>query len=290
MPRPALSASRGMDVIDFLAAMPGSAMTLSQIARGIDVNLASCHAVLNGLAERGYLTRDGKTYSLGPALVAMGHAALRAQGVIVRAQAAAEAIGREHGVPVSLTRVIGDEIIGVFSIPGPDGIGKGVRPGDRLPLMPPVGAPFLAWSSEQAIADWIARRGGAIDEAVIGGWRHALELVRRRGYQVLLRSPVGRSLPKLMSEFAAGKHAANYKEQIVAFFESTDESHKPVEAIEAATLYDVILIAVPIFDAAGDAVYNLCIGDLPEKISGAKIEDYAESLMRNCVEIMRGGR
>jgi DNA-binding IclR family transcriptional regulator len=81
MVRPALSAARGLDVIDLLCASPARSFTLSEIARGTGVNVSSCHSVLNVLVERGYLLRDPqlKTYTLGPLLFAAGQAALASQ-------------------------------------------------------------------------------------------------------------------------------------------------------------------------------------------------------------------
>ena len=76
-----------IDAIDLLAAFPERTFTLSEIARAAKINIASCHAVMNALIDRGYLTRRGdqRTYSLGPALMAIGAAALKSQPLIARA-------------------------------------------------------------------------------------------------------------------------------------------------------------------------------------------------------------
>jgi len=264
---------------------------MSEIARAIGVNLASCHAILNELTERGYLARNPtlKTYMLGPALVAMGNAALRNQSLIARAQQAAEALSREHGVTVTLARAIGAEVVGIFAVAGPEGLGVGVRPGFRLPLMPPIGAPYLAWSSEKAIEEWIARRPHEVDGKMVERWRSALALVRQRGYQVLLRSATSSYFPKLVSELSAGQNVSNYKNRIVDYFESDDQSHRQPSELSPEGFYDVILIAAPIFDQQGNVLYNLCIGELAGTVTGETIQKYAESLLRTCVKIMRDG-
>src|SRR5689334_18817876 len=71
MARPALSATRGIEILDLLAAFPTQAFTLSEIARASGINVSSCHSVLNALLVRGYLSHGAspKTYVLGPALV-----------------------------------------------------------------------------------------------------------------------------------------------------------------------------------------------------------------------------
>ena len=87
MARPALSASRTTAVLDLLTAFPGRAFTMAEIVRATKINVASCHAVLAALTSRGYLTRlPQKTYVLGPALIAVGHASRLSQPLVARAQ------------------------------------------------------------------------------------------------------------------------------------------------------------------------------------------------------------
>src|SRR4029077_18145721 len=88
--RPALSAARSSEIIDFLASFPERGFTLSEIVRATKINVASCHAVLATLTDCGYLTRcpNERTYTLGRALVAIGQAALKSQPLIARAQEA----------------------------------------------------------------------------------------------------------------------------------------------------------------------------------------------------------
>jgi DNA-binding IclR family transcriptional regulator len=288
MSRPALAASRSFDIISFLGQVPGGAFTLSQISRAVGINAASCHAILNELADRGYLARNAalKSFMLGPSLVAMGNAALLSQPSVALARTIAEDIAREHGVPVGLTRLIGNEVLGIFEIPGDGKAGFGVYPGLRIPLAPPVGAPFLAWASDQAVSAWIGRKEG-IDSKGVARLHDALALVRKRGFQVLLRSPSSAYFPKLISELASGRDRSDSKGRLVNLFNSIDDSLIQLEAMDDETLYDVTLVAAPIFDRAGNAVYNLCIGDLAAKITGGMIQQHAERLLRACVRIMR---
>jgi DNA-binding IclR family transcriptional regulator len=286
--RPALSASRSLDVIDFLAALPGTSFTMSQIARAINVNVATCHAILNELTARGYLSRSAtqKSYTLGPALIGIGNAALKSQGLIERAKVLAEALSREHGVPVALTRLIGEEVVGIFAIPGLGGGRNAARPGVRLPLMAPVGAPFIAWSSRDRIDEWIGRRPDSPDHETVERWHRELERLRGRGFQVLLRSPASGYFPKLLADLAGGEVVADYKNYIVEYVEASDGTMHQLEEIEPGRMYDVMLIAAPIFDQGGQAVYNLCIGDLADQISGETIQELADRLLGACVQIM----
>jgi DNA-binding IclR family transcriptional regulator len=290
--RPALSTSRGLDVIDLLAAFPGRAFTLSEIARAARINIASCHAVLNALVERGYLSRspNQRAYVLGPALIAAGEAALASQPLVARARQAAQALSADFGLPVLVSGVVGDEIVGLVSIPDAAGRWPGLRVGARLPLVPPIGASFLAWSSEAAIEAWIARSASPQHETLARELHEVLSLTRQRGFQVTLRSPDGRETAALIAEMASGARPPESREGVRRLVDALDLHVATPDAIEPETRYDVALIAAPLFDQAGDAAFSLCFGGFAETLTGAAILAYADRLVRTCVQIMREDR
>jgi DNA-binding IclR family transcriptional regulator len=292
MPRPALSASRSVDVIDFLAAFPGRSFTLSEIARAAKINIASCHAVLSTLVERGYLARraDQRAYCLGPALVAVGEAALKSQPLVARAKEAAETLFRDFGVPVLLSAVVGPEILGVVSIADASGRGPGLRVGERMPLVAPVGAAFLAWSSEEAIEAWLDRSASPRNERLADEWRSALALTRKRGFQLLLRLPDSPNIASLMAEMATGRGLSSYKDEAISLINSLEGSLSQSETLAPDELYDISLIAAPIFDQNGEAAFSLCLGGFAGEVTGAAITAYADRLVRTCLQVMRDDR
>ncbi|HEX4378261.1 MAG TPA: helix-turn-helix domain-containing protein [Steroidobacteraceae bacterium] len=292
MARPALSASRGLEIIDFLAAFPGRAFTLSDIARAAKMNVASCHAVLHALVGRGYLRRDeaGKTYVLGPALVAVGSSAIRSNPLVARAQTAAEELSRDMNLPVLLTAVVGDDILAVASVPDASGRSPAMRVGQRMPLVPPVGAPFLAWSNQAAIDAWIARMAPSGDRDFIKEWRRALAEIRKRGYQVSLRAPESRHVATLMAEMASARKETTYKEKMIDMIHSVDERVFHPKSIDDDKKYEVALIAAPIFEKNGEAAFSLCLTELPRQLTGATIKTHAERLIGTCLQVMREDR
>jgi DNA-binding IclR family transcriptional regulator len=291
MPRPALSASRSLDVVDFLSSFPDRRFTLSQIAKATRINPASCHAILGVLAERGYVNRasDQKSYSLGAAFIAVGEATLRAHPTIVRARRAAEELLADLGLPVMLCALVGNEILSVFSIEDAAGGFAAMHAGDRMPLVAPAGMPFLAWASEETVEAWIRSHENPVGDEVVAGWRRGLELTRLRGYQVQMRtspSDVGTS----MAAFALGRGTSDYKDEVQRLINALDHQMAQPEIIEPDELYDVMLIASPLFDESGTASMNLCLGGFSAKLSGAMLATYAERLVHACVQVMRGGR
>ena len=74
-PRPAPGVERVVAVLNFLAAHPDESFTLSELARRLDLNKATCHALLMPLTQAGYLLRHPTrmNYTLGPALDGVEH-------------------------------------------------------------------------------------------------------------------------------------------------------------------------------------------------------------------------
>jgi DNA-binding IclR family transcriptional regulator len=290
--RPGLAASRGIDIIEFLAMFPERGFTLSEIVRATQINIASCYAVLNRLTERGYLTRspDEKTYTIGPSLIAVGQAGFKSQPLIAQARSAAEELVRELNVPALLSTVVGQEILAVFVLEDADGRVPGMWVGERLPLVPPIGAPFLAWASDEAVEAWLGRRAAAPDKALIKAWRRDLELTRERGFQVILRAGAWPTTASLISQMASGASSGDYKDEMTRLINSLDHQKAQPETIAEDELYEVLLIASPVFDQKGEATYNLALGGFPQKLTGAAINTYADRLMRTCLEIMRADR
>ena len=58
MARPALAASRAIDILNFLASRPDETFSLSELARRTGVNVASTHAIVAALTQAGYLNRS----------------------------------------------------------------------------------------------------------------------------------------------------------------------------------------------------------------------------------------
>jgi DNA-binding IclR family transcriptional regulator len=292
VPRAALSASRSIDVIEFLALFPQQRFSLSQIAEATQINISSLHAVLKRMSERGYLLRcpDKKTYGLGPSLIAVGQAGLESLPSVARAKQASEDLLRELGIPVLLSSTIGDDILAVIALKDASGRSPGMHSGERLPLVAPIGAPFLAWSSEAAIDAWITRRTSQPAPEIVEAWRRDLELTRQRGYQVILRSANVPTIASLMAEMATSRRSTDYRNELTKLINSIDHHRPQPETIVSDVSYDVMLICAPLFDQNGEVAFNLCLGGFRQSLTGTELTHYADRLMRACLEIMRVDR
>jgi DNA-binding IclR family transcriptional regulator len=280
MARPALSAARGLDIIDLLAAAPSRSMTMSDIARATGINIASCHAVLTVLAERGYLVRDHqtKTYALGAVVYAAGQAALTAQPLLAHAEKAARSLVAELRIRVMMSAAVGEEIVGIVAIGDADGSAPLLRTGDRRPRLPPIGAPFVAWSGEPAIEAWLGL-APAGDRTTL---RRAVEAIRDRGFEVLLQTTETSRLALQLRGMAEPGSPRGYHR--------LGPDMALPDLIEPDAIYDVTMIAAPIFDRHGACAFNLCLGPFPDPLAGQAILTLADRLLETCVAIMHADR
>jgi hypothetical protein len=205
---------------------------------------------------------------------------------MAHAKAGAERLQRELGTAVLLTAAVGDEILALLSLPDTAGRSPGMQAGERMPLVAPVGAPFLAWSTETAIESWISRHLPPRDQKAVKAWRHTLELTRKRGYQVMLRAPNSQETGKLMAEMASGRRTPNHKDEVLRLVNSFGELPQP-EDIDPTALYDILVISAPLFDHQGESALNLSLFGFSGPLPGKAISGLADQLVRTCLEIMR---
>jgi DNA-binding IclR family transcriptional regulator len=175
MARPALSASRAIAVLNFLAVNAPEQFTLSDIKDRLDINLASAHALLNTMEEAGYVVRHPRlrAYSLGTSVVALGNAALQSHPAIACANDEALRLSAELELSVAVTAAAGDDIVFLGRTGEHRARDIDAHAGQRIPLSPPMGAVFVAWGEPDT---WLAKAG---DRAAM---QSVLDEVRRRGW------------------------------------------------------------------------------------------------------------
>lgn len=240
---------RVIAVLDLLAAHPGREFTLTEIIRHSGISKATCHAVVRRLADAHYLLHTPTGYSLGPALIAVGHAAERSFPAARAAQHHLMALAEEFGVPC--TAAVHDaETITVVDAAGPRSAGDASGIGLRIPLVPPYGAVQIAWSGEQAIRAWLDRAPRADDDfrrRLIG----VLETIRRRGYDVHRESPASMRLRDALYGLMREDLSASQQEAVALLYTELSHIDSLPERLDDRVRYDVNSISAPAFDAHG---------------------------------------
>ncbi len=273
MARRAPAVERSISILNLLAAHPDRRFSLSEIARKLGLNKATLHAILWSLSEAGYLVRDdgAKTYGLGPALIAVGGAAMETYPAVHFALPEMEALSRLLGLDCVASAAIGEEIVVLartVGTPGPFGIS--VQPGQRLPLTPPLGTVFVAWSSPDEIDRWLASVGPSVPEENLERYRAAVTEVRARGYSVGLARGEYRRLVQALKAQEGSTVAEGVRDL------RTDE-YALIE-LDRAESYRLNHIGAPVFGPRGEVALALFLIGFQDQIPADQVPKYAAAL------------
>ena len=183
MTRPSPQTDRVVTLLNLLAANPNAGLTVSEIARRLGVNKATCYPMLVALQQAGWLVRHPvrKTFHLGPALVPIGRAA--ASGLPTSELVHSTLVDLSHEIGVTCIAIAPtEEHVVVIDQAAPHGHGAPtLRPGQRLPMRAPWGAVFVAWADDEVVDRWLAHAGDDRDR-----WREMLAAIRSIGVVIEL--------------------------------------------------------------------------------------------------------
>ncbi|MCU1460536.1 MAG: transcriptional regulator, IclR family [Acidimicrobiales bacterium] len=283
MARPAPAVERTVALLEFLAVHPNEAFSLSELARRLDINKATGHAMVAALTDAGYLLRHpvDKTYSLGPALIAIGNAAgARQFEVVDYARREMDQLARELRVQCVASAEMGDEIVLLARSGETEPLSLSVPVGQRLPLVPPLGTVFLAWESPDAIDRWLRRLGPRSGNAALARYREAVATVRRRGYSIGLE-PAPAPGPR------ASRGRRMLRDAAVEVVEDHPHDEYILLELENAASYRLSHIAAPVFGADGRVALALTLMGFRHQLSADQVPEHAARLRQATLAVTR---
>jgi DNA-binding IclR family transcriptional regulator len=269
------SAERTIRILNHLAEHAEQAFTFSQLRRDLGMSSGTLHALLATLVKASYVRRnpDALTYSLGPALLALGAAARSGYRLVDDLVPEMERMSAELGLTCHASVAQNDEMV-VIARSGPvEPFGRRVRVGERYPLIPPFGTAFVAWSDPASVDEYLARSDPPLSSDDRERCRSALDRVRQRGYAVSLNPSTrhrvgelidgtddwsGRTLGVLLSELA-------HEEYLLA-------------DVSPGSSYDVMSITAPVFGPEGSVLALLALANFDRPIAAEAISPLAARL------------
>jgi DNA-binding IclR family transcriptional regulator len=274
MSAPALAASRAIATLNYCTANPQRSFTLSELSTALSVNMASLSAVLGSLTSAGYLVRHPrhKTYELGPAVIAAGNAASMQHPVVDLARPEMRRLATETGCECVGSMVIGDEILLMVLEGRPSVRMPPMALGQRLPLQPPLGEVFLAWSPDAHVERWLQQ----LDKPVVDHLLRALEHVRRRGYSINLLNDRSRQISATLTELAREPRRSDLHQQLADIVASLGSGYELLDA-DPERDYGEALVAAPVFGTDGSVVFAITLAGLAG-LRGGGIVQTAERL------------
>jgi DNA-binding IclR family transcriptional regulator len=274
-----------VQILDLLVTHPDERFTLSELVRRTGMSLGSAHAVLAVLEGSGHVRRHPTTraYSLGPALVVAGVVALEHQPGIEAGRRLIGPLADDLGTEVVLTARTVDEIIFVARAGEPTPRGPAIREGERVPLVPPFGAVFLAWADPADVEEWLARTPDGSEEAV-ARCRAALELARSRGYAVTAGSDAQRMLGDRTFRLSDDPAREGLRDDVAELFAELAREDYPVVDLDDDRPFDVGIVAAPVFGPDGGVLAVISAFGFPAGLSAETVVD-AGRKVRDCAAL-----
>lgn len=274
------SNNRVIDVLNFLAAHPTEAFTLSELAGHLELSNGSAHRVLTALTEARYLSRHPKhkTYSLGVALVAIGQAALEKHRGIDIARREMARLTEELNVQCIATAIVDDELLFLAKEGLPqthDGLN---RVGERRPFVPPLGLGHIAWADKKAVAEYLARAQSTLSDSMRDYLKTALDVIRQRGYIIAANGNALRALRQTATFPIDRQRDDAYWSRVHELIGALSEKEIQLLQIADAGNEGVSYISAPVFSPTGAVTLELALSGMPENLSAEEIERYAQRL------------
>lgn len=258
-------------ILNFMASHPGQAFALSDIVRALKLSRATCHALLTGLVEVGYLYRaTDKSYVLGPSLAAIGRAAAEHSSPLQIAQPEMRQLADAFDVVCGAYFLEGDVLHLRDRAASLSHVGYPVPLGTRMPLRSAQASAFFAHNPAEAEA-WLKRTNVAPSPERRELMLEGMEFVRVHGFSALVRKP----------EFEFSEGQANER----MGFDSDDLPVQPVVDIASAQIYPIAALMAPVLDATGRVSFCLLMAGFNSALSGKQILEAGERLRAACTRI-----
>ena len=204
-------------------------LTIAQISHRTEIPRAAVRRCLHTLIKLGYATTDGRTYSLLPKVLTLGHAYLSSTPLAVTAQPILDRLSDQLHEACSMATLEGDEVLYVARSATPQRlISVDLSVGSRLPAYcTSMGRILLAALDDAALADYLEHANLQIKtsrtlhtpEAI----RASIEDIRQQGWVIIdqelevgLRSlavPLKDSAGQVLAALNVGTHASRVSKQ-----------------------------------------------------------------------------
>lgn len=178
-----------------------------------------------------------------------------------------------------LAQVNDHELTKALAAVGP-GVAMQEQLGERIPLIPPLGEAFVAWSSQAPVEAWLGRISQPTAE-LVDRFRRRLDDVRARGFAVsrLCAESASRyaALTSAMREYAAGELTPARERAVRAVIADAAQFFETVD-IAADDSYDIGAVVVPVLGADGNAVLCLRATQLQQGVTGLQVSAWIATL------------
>jgi len=282
--------ARALAILDLLMANPHQAFGLTEMTRRLNLNKATCHAILTTMANYGFLVQHPKTkaYRLGPSIIAAGNAAFAQFPVLEYARPELEALQSDLDIGFAVTgrSKLHQVLLALYGHATP--LIESFQLGLRLPNTAPVAACFTAFSDAKYLEAWLTRahdsRGG-FDEKLDKKLRVSLIAIRARGYEVSLKTRAETMLRDELGRIHNSWSLADLEEAANKYQHNLCDEHYHLDRVDPKARYEISTITVPVFLPRKIPIMCFVAGSFDKPLSGAQVEEIATRMIASAERV-----
>jgi DNA-binding IclR family transcriptional regulator len=259
-------------ILNFIADHPGQAFTLTDLVKALKLSRATCHALLTGLVEVGYLYRAGdKSHILGPALASIGRVASQHASPLQVSQPEMRLLADQFDVVCAAFFRDRNEITVRDRASSVSNFGLMVPVGTRLKMSPTFGADFNAWLPQPEVDAWLEGYDPPITPERRALVMAGMAFMREHRFQVHIRNPGTIDAARDQGR-AYSDDTVVYPTLQLAGFENTMD-------------YQVDAIVSPVFELRGQIAFMLGLVGFNRTVSGKELWVMGTQLREACERI-----
>lgn len=269
MSRSSPGVRRVVAILNFFADHPGQAFTLTDLVRALKLSRATCHGLLAGLVEAGYLYRTSdKAYLLGPALVSVGEVARSHFSPLQAAQPELRALADEFDAICSASFREASDVVVRERAAAVSHLGYSVPRGTRLPLAPQFAGLFFVWSPPAEIKGWLDDHDPTPSDEQREAMRASIEFLRANGFLFAIRN-FSRDLEASERSWLSGR-------------DYIDTPVLPQFAIDPDREYPLTFVQAPVYDARRRVAFVIGLQGFSGQYKGSEISRIGQKVRESC--------
>ncbi len=287
--------ARALAILDLLMANPHQAFGLTEMTRRLNLNKATCHAILTTMATYGFLVQHPKTkaYRLGPSIIAAGNAAFSQFPVLEYARPALEALEEELDIGFAVTGRSKLHVVLLALYGAASALIDNFQLGLRLPNVAPIGACFTAWSPAKHLEAWLTAahdaRGG-YNEKLDQRLRMSVIGIRARGFEITLKTQAEAELHKNLKDLQNAWSLKDLEEITRNYHLALCDEYVHLDRIDPKASYNVSTISVPVFAYKQMPALCFAAGSFHKPTTGAAIEGIARRMLAAAEKVTQVAR
>jgi DNA-binding IclR family transcriptional regulator len=275
--------ARALAILDLLMANPHQAFGLTEMTRRLNLNKATCHAILTTMSTYGFLVQHPKTkaYRLGPSIIAAGNAAFAQFPVLEYSRPALEALEDELEIGFAVTGRSKAHVVLLALYGTASALIDNFQLGLRLPNVAPIGACFTAWSPAKHLEAWLTAAHdarGEYNEKLDQRLRMSVIGIRARGFEIILKTQAEAELHKNLMTLQNAWSLKDLEEITRNYQLSLCDEYVHLDRIDPRASYNVSTINVPVFAYKQMPALCFAAGSFHKPTTGAEIERIASRM------------